>query len=423
MKHLKNLRLAEYSHDSEFDLHGRRGSGFPMASYPGGGSPDEELTDVFSNKGILARKNSKYHEGADHAHNIIELVQQKNEQIERLKKERQELKHKIAALSREIQGIGKMKKIIQEKDQTIHRLQDSLHEAMAESTELRDEVNRISHSQSPERPKSRISATQYQSQSNPEQIPDLIEQLKALIHEENERRKTPDYKTQLLELLQSQNKKTKRSKNADYPYMLSSLEYRTERNSKPVNKVSPSRLFKRNYSSDIESQAKQKLSTSPYKRNLYENIRKLSFPEKLQPSAINRRTRAGKPTQQERPIEFVDTPRKKDAKVRSKIKKAGMPGNYRYQIVNPDFDTTRRKYSHDSRPELDSRFTIKSRNKEMLDPGDSIQQVSTIESGLSALKGRILRILEQHRSYHEQLLQFNKNLIQKLDALAASSHE
>ena len=364
---------------------------------------------------------------------VMRLLNEKDHAIEKLHKDKEDLQQILDTIADELNSAKKAQKLMRDKDEMINRLQDSLNGALLKSQELRHE--RLSNIQSKSSPGR-------QKQPSPEDPTELLERKKKSQQEEFEGRRSADKKSSLLELLQKQNNRIQMSKRPESSYMLSNLEYRTERNSNPVNVVSPSQLYHRNYSTTLEDHIKKKLSESPYYETI-KNSKKLSAPkifgakkhDSFKPTAKKaggsntKSTKFTTNSTQHRRGELADTPRKKleNPRLKNHDKYSRQAHLAPHTTSNAEFELTRRKFSHEPKPTSDSQFTMKLKSRyPHIESSITREEASChidIATALTMLKDRIRRVLEKHRDQHIRLKRTNVLILRKLEELGIDLQE
>mgnify|MGYP000922458958 CR=1 FL=1 len=393
----------------EVDSTGRRQSNQQVFEFSEEGG---ELNELLNQMGHLSDPSSK-RRISSHAitsEKIFMLLEEKNKEIEKLAKEKQNLEKELRFIAQEVQNVAQMKKVSQEKDHAIDKLQESLQEAVLESQELRKELKRL-QLQSPEK------SQEHEEHQQQQEVTSLINQLKELLNEEGHSGRSADFKSRLLELLQKQNN-PQLLKKPEFPYMLSNLEYRTERNSNPVNFFSSSRLYQRNYSAHIDEGFGRKLSLSPYYETILDNTRKISDSKKSLPSSTKSSKSANQSKKFFKRSELKETVPRHINNYTPNQNEVFLSQNR----GNLDFETTHRKFSHEHKASADNRGTYKLNGS--LNRKESHQEVSShnfeFSEALSHLKERIKTLLDKHRIRQIKLTQMNQTILRKLEQLGIS---
>ena len=277
-----------------------------------------------------------------------------------------------------------------------------------------------------------------------EGIKNFIDQLKSMSINENE-----DINEKRSYIMESAAKSpTIIFKKPESSYLLSNLEYRTERSSNPVNSVSHSQFFQRNLSTTIEDTNK-KLAESPYYENIRNGIKNNKAMNGLKNSSNIKKNLSTSNKTIKPPL--ISNSTFKKGEFNSETPR-NIPGNGNGLIINTktldkvdriiphttthlEFDTSIRKFSNDSKiynegfmaSLLNKKNSITSNLEDVLSQKEKEDEQSSLPSdqsdiarALNILKERIKKLLQNHKHNHDKLKKINDIFIQKLESLTSS---
>lgn len=376
---------------------------------------------------------------------MIKTLSNKNQELDSLGKENAELKATLGSLANELRELKKMKMQMAEKDKLIAQLKSTLGGKSQDSQEIEKDFN--------------IKATLDQFSKNhsvldqisKEGMDELLSQLNKPNSKEGPR--SPDKKLSLLEMLKhhSSNAQGSNPKKPVSSYMLSNLEYRTERNSNPVNAISPGQLYQRNFSTTLET-SKRKLE-SPYYENILgakreptrnefsnNNIQKkqpesrgnIKKPLQMQPSNGGKQTPTNSQSFKKGEISEVlrksSTGRVGGLQIKNELQFEKSPAITPNTTTGTSVDPTKRKFSHDPKGSCGATNTATPCDSDHTHPtsvrGEKSYRQSSLEkpldiaAGLNMIKERIKMMLIKHREHHNTLKQTNALILEKLEKLA-----
>ena len=369
---------------------------------------------------------------------LLKLLQEKNIEINKLSHDKSDLKLELQNVTNEVKGVRKMKQVLRDKEKIADGMHNSLTEALRESHDLKREI-------------------QYQKQGTRdytnatlevEGAKNFIDQLKSMSINENE-----DVNEKKSYIMESATKsEAKMGKKPESSYLLSNLEYRTERNSNPVNSISHSQFFQRNLSTTIEDNLTKKLVESPYYYEKNPNgINKSKVTNLKSPSNITKNISISSKIIKPPLITSSSAFKKGEFNNNNEVSR-NVPGNGNGLVINTktldkldrimphttthvEFDPSKRKLSHDSKINTEGFMTslFNKKNSITSNPENAFNQKekeeeqsslspdqSDIGKALNILKERIKKLLQNHRHNHDKLKKINDIFIQKLENLTTS---
>jgi hypothetical protein len=389
------------------------------------------INTINNNNNESANKGSTPKDSTTQYKELLKILNDKNSEINRLTQDKMELKAALDSLTGEVRSLGKMKVAMKEKDKLIEKMNSTLSETVRETNEIKRSIQRDSkenYGSSPVPPET-------------EGIKNLMEQLKHLPDPESDDMLVADKKA-LLELVsKNQPQSTTNAKRPVSSYMLSNLEYRTERNSNPVNAVSTSQLFQRNFSTTIEDHINKKLTESPYyeniKNSLKKNPTKITFGAKKTGSAVKKNISSSN-KQIKPPVaanantsqRSSETPRQLHSGLNISTKPIEKADRVMPQTTTAhlDYDAAKRKFSHEPKLQHDtfmaSFFNKKHSTNVQTDEVKELSlkkeedQPTDINKALVHLKDRVKNLLSKHKNNHDKLKKINEAFMQKLEGLS-----